>query len=241
MAEAKSKRAERREEKRKNRGPGMFAQMKQVFEMTKKSDPNIGWIMVLAALATILLFLLVGLLLNNWITFLIIGIPFGILVAVMILSRRAEKAAFAQIEGQPGAAGAALSTLRRGWIVEQQPVAMNPRTQDLIFRVLGRPGVILVTEGPSQRVGTLISQEKKRLKRVIPTVPVHVVNAGNDEGQVPLKKLSKELKKLDKTLTAQEVASVNSRLASLGNMQLPVPKGVDPMRARPDRKAMRGR
>jgi hypothetical protein len=236
-------REEKREEKRKKKagkGPGPFAQMKQVYQMTKKSDPNITWILLLVALAVVLVFLVIGLLIGNWITFTIIGIPVGVLVAMIVLSRRAEKAAFGQIEGQTGAAGAALSTLRRGWIVEEQPVAMNPRSQDLVFRALGKPGVVLVTEGPSQRVNSLVSQERKKLNRVAPNVPVHVVKAGNDEGQVPLKKITKSLKKLDKTLTMQEVHAVNNRLASLGQ-GLPVPKGVDPMKARPDRRGLRGR
>ena len=236
-------REEKREEKRKKKagkGPGPFAQMKQVYQMTKKSDPNITWILLLVALAVVLVFLVIGLLLGNWITFAIIGIPVGVLVAMIVLSRRAEKAAFGQIEGRTGAAGAALSTLRRGWIVEEQPVAMNPRSQDLVFRALGKPGVVLVTEGPSQRVNSLVNQERKKLNRVAPNVPVHVVKAGNDEGQVPLKKITKSLKKLDKTLTMQEVHAVNNRLASLGQ-GLPVPKGVDPMKARPDRRGLRGR
>jgi hypothetical protein len=236
-------REEKREEKRKKKagkGPGPFAQMKQVYQMTKKSDPNITWILLLVALAVVLVFLVIGLLIGNWITFTIIGIPVGVLVAMIVLSRRAEKAAFGQIEGQTGAAGAALSTLRRGWIVEEQPVAMNPRSQDLVFRALGKPGVVLVTEGPSQRVNSLVNQERKKLNRVAPNVPVHVVKAGNDEGQVPLKKITKSLKKLDKTLTMQEVHAVNNRLASLGQ-GLPVPKGVDPMKARPDRRGLRGR
>jgi hypothetical protein len=48
------------------------------------------------------------------------------------------------------------------------------------------------------------------------------------------------MKKLDKKLTQQEVQTVHKRISTLGN-RLPIPKGVDPMRARPDRRAMRGR
>ena len=46
--------ADKREEKKKKkeRTPGTFAQMKQVYQMTKKSDPNIGWILSLSALGT---------------------------------------------------------------------------------------------------------------------------------------------------------------------------------------------
>ena len=242
--QGKLTREQKREEKRKKKaakGPGPFAQMKQVFQMTRKSDPNITWILLLVVLGVMLAFLLLGLLLNNWITFLIIGLPVGVLVAMIVLSRRAERAAFGQIEGQTGAAGAALSTLRRGWIVEEQPVAINPRTQDLVFRAIGKPGVVLVTEGPAQRVNNLVSQERRKLNKVAPNVPVHVIKAGNGEGQTPLKNITKSMKKLDKSLTMQEVHAVNNRLASLAQQRLPVPKGVDPMRARPDRKALRGR
>lgn len=226
------------QKKKKNKGPGTFAQMKQVYAMTKQSDPNIGWIMLLAALLVMLAFILLGVLLHNWITWTIIGIPVAILVAVLIMSRRAEKAAFGQIEGQPGAAGAAMSTLRRGWVVEQQPVRFNQH-QDLVFRAIGRPGIVLVTEGSAGRVGSLVAQEKKHLKKIAPSVPVHVINSGNGEGQVPLKQVAKEMQKLEKKITDNEVHAINSRLASINSMNLGIPKGIDPMRMRPDRRGMR--
>ncbi|MFP3637059.1 DUF4191 family protein, partial [Bacillus sp. SIMBA_033] len=89
--------------------------------------------------------------------------------------RRAERAAFAQIENQPGASGPALGTLRRGWITQDQPVAVNPRTQDAVFMAIGRPGVVLVSEGPSHRVKTLVDAERKRLNRILPNVTIHVL------------------------------------------------------------------
>ncbi|GAB4100444.1 DUF4191 domain-containing protein [Sinomonas halotolerans] len=217
-----------------------FRQFLQVFQMTRKADPNAVWLMVLVFLGVTGLSLLIGFLLDNWVTGLLVGIPLGLLGAVFILSRRAERAAFSQIEGQPGAAGAALSTLRRGWIVEEQPVAVNPRTQDVVFRAIGRPGVILVTEGPSSRVRALADGERKRLSRILPNVPVHVVETGRDEGQTPLQGVARKLQKLKPELTKTEVSAVAKRMASLAP-RLPVPKGVDPMRVRPDRRAMRGR
>ena len=71
--------ADKREEKKKKkeRTPGTFAQMKQVYQMTKKSDPNIGWILSLSALGTLLVFLLIGIALGNWITFLILGLEYS--------------------------------------------------------------------------------------------------------------------------------------------------------------------
>ena len=212
--------AEKREEKKKqkkDKSPGTFAQMKQVYQMTKKSDPNIGWILLLAVVVTLLIFVLIGALLNNIITFIILGLAVGVL--------------------------AAMNSVRRGWIVEEQPVAAN-RNQDLVFRGLGKPGIVLVTEGPSSRVQNLVKNEKKHLNRVVPGVPVHVIETGHDENQVELKDVVKTMNKLPKALTQQEVQGVSNRLSTLNHVRNPmnsIPKGIDPNRVRPDRRAMRGR
>ncbi|WP_237185411.1 DUF4191 domain-containing protein [Rothia nasimurium] len=240
-AQTREEKKKAREERRAKRGPGMFAQMKQVYAMTREQDPNIPWILALVFFGTVLVFLLIGLLLNNWITFLLIGIPLGVLFSVMVLSRRAEKAAFAQLEGQPGRSGAALSTLRRGWIFEQQPVAAN-KSQDIVFRAIGRPGIVLVTEGPTGRVNGLVQKEKLKYAKIVPTVPVTVINTGHADGQVELKQLTKTMNKLPKKLTQQEMHQVANRIDSLSkhnNMLNAIPKGIDPMRMRPDRRGMR--
>ena len=214
--------------------PSRLKQIGEVFNMTRRHDPMVPWLMLLAFLGVVAVSLIVGLLLENWITGLIIGIPLGFLAATFILSRRAERAAFAQIENQPGASGAALSTLKRGWITEEQPVAVNPRTQDAVFRAIGRPGVVLVSEGPSHRVKPLIDAERKRLARILPNVTVHVIESGRGEGQVPISQVAKNMGKLKKELTKLEVNAVSKRISSLGK-GLPIPKGIDPYKARPNR------
>lgn len=224
----------------KAKKPSQLKQIAEVFKMTRRNDPQVVWIMLLAFLAVVALAFLVGYLLDNWITGLIIGIPLGLLAAVFILSRRAEKAAFAQIENQPGASGAALGTLRRGWVTQDQPVAVNPRTQDAVFMAIGRPGVVLVSEGPTHRAKPLVDAERKRLTRILPNVTIHVLMTGRGEDQVPLDKLAKTMGKMKKELTKVEVNAVSKRINSLGN-RLPIPKGIDPYKARPDRKAARGR
>jgi len=72
-------------------------------------------------------------------------------------------------------------------------------------------------------------------------VPVTLLQAGDADGQVPLRKLSSKITRLKPVLTKDEVSVVNKRLKSLGGIRPPVPAGMDPMRARVDRKAMRGR
>ncbi|CAN7303998.1 DUF4191 domain-containing protein [Arthrobacter sp. LjRoot78] len=230
----------RKPKEAKVKKPSRLKQINEVFQMTRRHDPMVVWMMLLAFLGVVAVSFLVGFLLENWITGLIIGIPLGLLAATLILSRRAERAAFAQIENQPGASGAALGTLKRGWITEDQPVAVNPRTQDAVFRAIGRPGVVLVSEGPTHRVRPLVDAERKRLARILPNVTVHVIESGRGEGQVPLSQIAKKMNKLDKELTKLEVSAVSKRISSLGN-RLPIPKGIDPYKARPDRKAARGR
>ncbi|WP_258933102.1 DUF4191 domain-containing protein [Nesterenkonia pannonica] len=209
--------------------------------MTRTYDPNIGWWMALAALLAFAVTFVVATLLLNWITGLLVGLPSALLGALIVMNRRAEKAAFARIEGRPGAAAAALGTLRRGWIVEEEPIQMDPKTQDAVFRVIGKPGVVLVTEGPAGRAQKLGEKTRKRLKPVLRNeVPVHVVQTGRGDKQVPLSKLTKHIKKLDKKLTKHEVHEVDRRMSALPSARPPIPKGVDPYRARPDRKALRG-
>lgn len=225
---------------KKTKKPSRIKQMVDIFKMTRRHDPMVTWLMLGAFLGPIALSLLVGFFFENWITGLLIGIPLGLLCALLIMSRRAERAAYSQIEGKPGAAGAALSSLKRGWIFDEQPASVNPRTQDVVFRAIGRPGIVLVTEGPSTRVKSLVDAERRRLSRILPNVTITVIEMGKGEGQVPIAQVTKKMNKLKNELTKIEVSAVNKRIASMGT-KLPIPKGIDPYKARPDRKASRGR
>jgi hypothetical protein len=220
---------------------GRLAQMGQVFTMTRRADPSVTWWMLLVFAAVVAVALGIGLWWGHPIYTTLIGLPLAVLGAMFILARKAERAAYTQIEGQPGAAGAAMRVLRRGWTLEEQPVAVDPRTQDTVFRAVGRAGVVLVSDGPPHRVGRLLDGERKKVARVLPNVPIHLIQAGNEDGQVPLRRLPRTLTKLKPTLTKQEADQVVKRLRSLGGMRPPIPQGIDPMRARPDRKGMRGR
>lgn len=211
----------------------------QAYKMTYERDRKVPWLMLAAFAAVMVVALVIGQIWGQLIYMAIIGLPFGLLAAMFVLARRAEKAQYAQIEGQPGASRAALGTIRRGWSFDDEPVAVDPKTQDLVFRGLGRAGVLLVTEGPPNRVKKLIDAEQRKLNRVLSGVPVVVVQCGNGEGQVPLPKLARHVQKLKPKLTKAEVGEVSKRLTALGKIRMPIPKGVDPNRARPDRKGMR--
>ncbi|WP_270889068.1 DUF4191 domain-containing protein [Pedococcus sp. 5OH_020] len=230
--------------------PGRFAQVRQVFTAARQVDPTIPWWMLLAFLGVVVVAVGVGALLGHWLYALILSLPLGLLAATLVLSRRAERAAYSSIEGQPGAAGAALGSLRRGWFFDQQPVAVDgargARPEDMagaafVYRALGRPGIVLIAEGPEARRSRLVTQERRKVERVAPGVPVTTVVVGDGEGQVTVRKLSNKLTRMKPVLTKEEVSAVNKRLKSLGGLRPPIPAGMDPLRARVDRKAMRGR
>ena len=160
----------------------------------------------------------------------------GVLAMLIVLGRRAEKAAYSQIEGQPGAVGAVLrSSLKRGWIASEMPVAVNGKTQDAVYRAVGRGGVVLISEGPRTRTARMLDEERRLVSRLGGSIAVTVVSVGPDEDAVPLHKLARRLTRIKPTLTKAEVLAVSRRLDSMAR-KAPIPKGVDPTKARPQRK-----
>lgn len=166
-------------------------------------------------------------LLVNWLTGILLAIPTGLLAATFWFSRRAIRAAYKRIEGQPGAAAAVLESMR-GWAVT--PAVAVSKNQDMISRVVGKPGVILVGEGPASRITHMLANERKRTARWVPDIPIYEVQVGDDEGQVTLLKLQKSLQKLPRSLRGGEITEVRRRLEALGNARnsMPVPKGPIP-------------
>ncbi len=208
------------------KGAGRNAQVLAAYRMTRKSDPLVGWITLATGVLVFGVVFAIGLLIHQAVILGLVAVMLGMLAAVVIFGRRAEKAAFAQVEGQPGAAASALNMLRKGWTVT--PGVAVSRNQDLVHRAVGRAGVVLVGEGSSTRLGGLMSAEKKKVSRFVPDVPIYDIQAGNEEGQVPLRKLNAKLMKLPRNLTNDQVSEVNRRLKALGTMNLPIPKGPLP-------------
>jgi hypothetical protein len=103
---------------------------------------------------------------------------------------------------------------------------------DAVHRVIGRPGVILVAEGAPHRVKGLLAQEKKRVARVVGSTPIYDVVVGNDEGQVPLKKLQRHLQKLPRNISAAQMETLEARLSALGTRTAALPKGPLPQGAK---------
>jgi hypothetical protein len=159
-----------------------------------------------------------------------LGIILGILAAVIIFGRRVQRTVYSKADGQPGAAGWALDNLRGRWRVTQTVAATTQL--DAVHRVLGAPGVVLVAEGAQHRVKNLLSQEKKRVARLVGETPIYDVVIGNEEGQIPLRRLQPYMMKLPRNLKPAQVDALEAKLAALGNRGAAMPKGPIPQGAK---------
>ena len=159
----------------------------------------------------------------------------GVLLVLIVLGRRAEAAAYSQIAGKPGAVGAVLkSGLRRSWTGSEMPVVVN-KSQDAVYRAVGRGGVVLIGEGPRSRTQPMLDKERANVHRILPNVPVNLLYVGPDPDSIGLSKIVPALARFKRTLTKAEVMAVSNRLASLGRNGIPIPKGIDPNRVRAPR------
>jgi hypothetical protein len=210
-----------------------MSSLAQNWSMTRKSYPALPFEVAGFFLAAFLLVAIPIALLLNWVTALLLAIPAGLLAATFWFSRRAMRAAYKQIEGQPGAAGAVIQSIRGGNWAVTPGVAVN-KNQDIITRVVGKPGVVLVSEGPSNRVTAMLANERKKTARWVPDVPIYEVQVGSEDGQVPLLKLQSSLNKLPRNLRGGEITDIRRRLDALGNAQsaMPIPKGPMPTSTR---------
>lgn len=225
---------------------GRIRQIRQAYTITKKSDRNIGLILLLVFLTAGGVFgalslvafggTLIGLVLS-----IVFALLIGVLAVLIVFGRRAEKAAYSQVEGQLGAAAGALQMLKKGWDVK--PAVAFTKNQDVVHRVIGRPGVILVGEGNPSRVRNLMVAEKKKHARIAgEDVPVLDIIVGRDEGQVPLQQLNKHVRKLPKKIKPAQMTSLMYKVKALDAMRpaAPMPRGPVATSMKGQRKAMRG-
>ncbi len=151
------------------------------------------------------------------------------------------KAAYQQVEEQPGGAAAVANAMRGNWSV--QPGIAATRNQDLVHRVVGRPGVVLLSEGPPSRVAQLLdrrSQADNSLRAG--RSDAHHPGGLDAEGQVPIDQLQKTLNKLPNALTPAEVTAVRRRLDALKSQPVAdIPKGPMPKSPKAARKGQRPR
>ena len=165
----------------------------------------------------------IGVAIDQTIFFRIFAFGTGLLATTFFFGKIAEKAAYSSIEGQVGAAASVLNALRGAWQVT--PAVGVDKHQNMVHRVVGRPGIILVGEG--SRPGVLLAEQRKAHARYAQGVPIHEIVV--DGVDVTISNLQKKVKKLGKSLRPAEVTQVRNRLKALPQTALPIPKGPLPL------------
>jgi len=151
-----------------------------------------------------------------------LGFTTSLLITVFYFGKIAENAAYSSIAGQVGAAASVLNAIRGAWFVT--PAVGVDKNQNMVHRVVGRPGIILVGEG--SRPGVLLAEQRKAHARFAQGVPIHELIVG--EGDLTISNLQKTVKKISKSLRPAEVTEVRKRLEALPKTALPIPKGPMP-------------
>ena len=220
-------------------------QLAATYRATKQTDRRIGlWLLgaflVFGAVGFALFWVLPGSGALGLVLSIVGGLMLGLLGAMVVFSRRAQRAGYQRLEGQPGAAASALTLLRRGW--KTDPAIAFSKQQDVVHRVVGPPGIVLVGEGNPHRVRQLLASERRRHERVAAETPVHEVVCGNEPGQVPLPRLTRHITKLGRRVKPAEMTDVINRLKALdaNRSNIPIPKGPMPTSMKGLRSQMRG-
>lgn len=219
-ARAEAKRVKREAAKQRRQ------QLIQAFKQQRKQDKALIPLMVGSGLLGAALAFGIGMIFGLQWALLPLGLALGAMGAMVVFRRRVQTSVYGDAEGQPGAAGWALDNLRGQWRVTQA-VASNTQL-DVVHRVIGRPGVVLVAEGTSHRVRNLLAQEKKRTARLIGKIPIYDIVVGKEEGQVPLRKLHIHLTKLPNNISAKQMDVAEGRLIALASRKAALPKGPLP-------------
>jgi hypothetical protein len=206
-----------------------LAVVKDAYKLVKKNSP-LAVIWCLLVFALVLTFgVIIGNNLGHPIYAGFITLPVAFLAAFFLFTRYANVAAYASIEGQIGAGASVLMSIRRGFVTT--PAVNVNRDQDMVHRVSGKAGIILVGEG-GFGVKTLMQDERRKMERFLSGVPITEVVVGDGQGQVTVRKLQKHLKKLPKKLNTVQLREVRARLRSVGGLNMPMPKGPMPTNQR---------
>jgi len=90
-------------------------QMRENYRLARDYKPSLGWILLGTFVGITAVFVLIGIAISNVLTLVLIGLPLALLATTWIFSRTAMKAAYAQVEDQPGGAAAVAQAMRGNW------------------------------------------------------------------------------------------------------------------------------
>jgi hypothetical protein len=223
---------------------GRIRQIVRAYKLTHEYDKQLPFWIIGAFLLPIAVGLVISIFWHHPLYLAFLGLMTGLMLAMLVLVRRAKAATYRRYAGQAGSAEVALQMLPKAWI--STPVIAANRNRDVVHRTVGPGGLVLIGEGEPGRVRQLLASEVKKHERVAYGIAVTTIVMGEKQGQVPLAKLAEHIKKLPKTLQAIQVTDLKQRLRALDAVRPPVPMPKGPMPTSPRqvkgaRQAMRGR
>ena len=230
-------------EKKPKKSSGLFAQFGEQIRFLKGVDPKAVPLAIFIGVTAFVIITVLGVFISagaflGIVIWVVLGIVTGYLSALLTLTRRANTAIFTKYANEPGRISLTVGTLtRRVYKGTNQPVAVNARTRDMVFRIVGPAGVVLLGEGIKNSTQQLLEDERRKVQRVASGVIVHTFFSSEDGQGVPLATLHKKVTKLKRTLTKNEIRAVQNRLAAMDSRGgLPIPKGIDPTKMRPSKR-----
>ena len=201
--------ADKEEPKKKQ---STIKQIIQIFKYTHAEDKALPWLCGGVFVAPIVVFVVLGIVFKwsviGWITSMILAIMLGLLFATMMLTNRADKVGYAKLEGRQGAAISVLGNINKaGFNFPQEPVWVDPKTKDAIWRGTGYNGIYLLGEGDYNRVKRAMDRQEQNIKGVTAgsDIPVYRIYVGQGKNQTSLKNLRKTVLKC-KSYQPQEQA-----------------------------------
>ena len=255
---------------RPGKKPRMVKQLIQIYRYTYAGDKTMPWLVWTAFVAPVVAAVVIGLIFRwsviTWIFVVITAVMLGMLLFTMVLTNRADRVGYAQLEGKPGAAIGILGNISKaGFSFPQEPVWIDPRTKDAIWRGTGYNGVYLLGEGNGDRLIKAMDRQERAIHGVTAgsSIPVYRIIVGTGPHDVKLKDLRRTVLRCKSyepsghtngllarihprrrfILTKPELATLNDRLRTLQLAKgYGVPKGIDPLHPpRMSRRSMRGR
>jgi hypothetical protein len=159
------------------------------------------------------------------------GVLVGLLAFLLVLGQITQRLMYQNLEGQVGAVSALIKNqLRRSWRASEVPIRMN-KSSDTVYRLVGRPGVVIISEGVKTRVAPLVDEARREASRIVPSIPIHTLHVGADG--LKIGETFKSMYKLKAQIKMAEVRVVSNRLNSIAKTPMSqMPKGIDPTKVR---------
>lgn len=220
---------------------GRWRQFVEAYKRTQEVDSSTRWWMIGVALGVVALIGVLGYVSGlAWWAWLPVALMTALLGAMLVLTRKAKSAMITRYAGKPGSAEVALQLLNKRKYSYDMGIAAT-RELDLVHRVLGPGGIVLVGEGQAGRTRKLLTEQAQRHGQISYGTPVTQLMLGDAANQVKLGDLQKRIEKMPKVLETYQITEVRTRLNSLDKRKgVPLPKGPMPTPKGVNR-ALRGR